>query len=737
MNVADGYSEVMQAALRGARPDPELRCDEWSEAHMVLPKSSSEPGPYRLERTPYARRVLQVLSPGHPAKRVVVRAASQMLKTQTAINWMLSCIHLAPANILALQPTDKLAKRLSARLAASIRDVPAVAAAVAQPRSRDSRNTIDAKDFKGGALYITTAGAASNLAEIPARYVYLDEVDRMESSVEGEGDPVELAEARTTTFSSNCKIYATSSPTIENFSKIDTLYAMGTREAYHVPCPHCHHLHELVQENFHYSRDPETGYMSRAWFVCPDCGAEIDERHKGWMLRDEAMGGMARWVADSEGDGETVSFHISAFYAKPGDISWLALARQHARAEERRERGDSDAMRVYYNTRLALSYNDTDASASADQLIERAKAETYQLRLIPDPALVLTMAVDTQPDRLEVQIEAWGPEMEHWVMDYQVLTGDPTEPPSRPGSVWQRLEQLRATPLYHVSGVPIYISAYAIDSGGLNTQDVYNFGAGRERSGCVIIKGANRPEKPIISSVPTKVDIDWNGRRVDKGARLWFIGTDTAKEWLYSRLKRAGGPGAMHMHTGLGKAWFDGLVAERPLRKLNKRGQVVTIWVKPPGARNEPWDTSVYNLAIAHKLGLHKWSAREWQALRERLIPTHHTADLFAAVPTTAPVTTPATAPAQPAPAPVTPPTAEAPEQAEAAQQQALPEPDPGPQQNITEPEAAPEPQPATPAAPVPTPAAAPPPPPAPMQYAQPVNQYPVVRRRRMISRGI
>jgi phage terminase large subunit GpA-like protein len=633
MNIADGYAEIVKSALRGARPDPELQVDAWSEEHMVLPKSSSEPGPYRIERTPYARRVLQVLSPGHPSKRVVVKAASQMLKTQTAINWLLASIHLAPANILALEPTDKLAKRLSARMSSSIKDVPVVAAAVAQPRSRDSRNTIDAKDFKGGALYITTAGAASNLAEIPARYVYLDEVDRMESSVEGEGDPVELAEARTTTFSSNCKIYATSSPTVENASKIDTLFAMGTRESYHVPCPHCGHLHELVLGNFHFERDPETGYMARAWFVCPGCGCEIDERHKGTMLKDEALGGHARWVADGPGDGETVSFTISAFYAKPGDISWLALARQYARALERLERGDSDAMRVFYNTRLALSYNDTIGATTAEQLMERAKCETYRLRQIPDAALVLTMSVDTQPDRLECQIEAWGPGLEHWVMDYQVLQGDPQDPPSRAGSVWQRLDALRRQPLYHVSGVPIYISAYGIDSGGHNTQDVYNYGTERERMGCVILKGANRPGKPIISGLPSKMDVDWNGKRIEHGAKLWWVGTDTGKDWLYGRMKLVSGPGAMHMHVDLGKAWFEGMTCERPKRKLTKRGKVVTEWINPPGARNEPWDCSNYNLAIAHKLGLHKWTEKDWQHLRSKLIPTQRTPDLFSEQP--------------------------------------------------------------------------------------------------------
>lgn len=635
MNLADGYEIAAVAAIEGARPDPVLHVDEWSEDHVILPKSSSTPGPYRIYRTPAARKVLQCLSPGHPARRVVVRGASQMLKTQCGLNWIGASVHRAPSNILALEPTDKLAKRLSARVQQLTKDVEVLRERFAQPRSRDSRNTIDAKEFQGGTLYIVTAGAASNLAEIPARYVFLDEVDRMESSIDGEGDPVELAEARTSTFPSNCKIYAVSSPTVKGFSKIDTLYDMGTREVYLVPCPSCQHMHELVVENFHFSRN-EDGVVARAWFHCPSCGADIDEHHKGEMFRDVEDGGLAHWHAQSAGDGETVSFHISAFYAGPGFITWLQLARQLARARERAEKGDKEGLRVFWNTRLALSYSDDQQVTTSAQLM--ARAEPYQPRVLPDRALVATMSVDTQPNRLEVQIEGWGPLGEHWVLDYIVLMGSPSDPPSKPGSVWQRLDEIRTTPLMHVSGVPIYISAYAIDSGGANTQDVYNYGSARVANGCLIIKGANRPNRPIMAATPTKQDIEWGGGKVDGGALLWTVGTDVAKDWLFGRMHLTEGAGAAHFHQQLPKEWFDGLLSESVRTKMRK-GYVVREWIKDPSARNEPLDCSVYNLAVAHHLGILKWSAMDWQRLRDRLLPRAYTPDMFA--------------PAAPAPAPV------------------------------------------------------------------------------------
>ena len=626
MALADGYEVAALAAINGARPEPELHIDTWSEQHMVLPKSSSEPGPYRISRMYPSRRVLQCLSPDHPARRVVIRGASQMLKTQCGLNAISAWIHRAPANILALEPTDKLAKRLSSRIQQAARDVDALRRLMPAQRSRDARNTMDAKEYPGGTLYIATAGAAANLAEIPARYLFLDEVDRMEMTVDGEGDPVEIAEARTTRFSSNCKIYAVSSPTVPGFSKIDQLFAMGTQEAYYVPCPHCLTLQHLVVENFRYSKEVDTGNVNRAWFVCPECGCEIDEHHKGWMLRDVHDGGLADWKARSAGDGETVSFEISAYYSPFGSITWLQLGRQFDRAKERKTKGDREGMRVFFNTRLALSYSDADDNTSWGELKQRAEA--YPQRVVPFKALVLTMAVDVQGNRLEVQIEAWGPGLEHWPVDFVVLDGDPATQPDDPNSVWARLDELRSKPLLHESGVPIYISAYGIDSGGHHTQDVYNYGFSRRGLHCRIFKGASRPNRPICGATPSKQDIDWGGRKLEGAAELWIVGTDVAKDHLYNRMRLKAGDGAMHMPKWAPDEWFKGLVAEQRVTRYRK-GRAVTEYVKASGDRNEPLDLTVYNLALAHNLGLHRWSRLDWDTLRGNLIPQGFTPDMF------------------------------------------------------------------------------------------------------------
>ena len=684
MNLSDGYDLVLRTALEAMRPDPELRIDEWSEKHMVLPKSAPHPGPFRYERTPYARRIAQVLSPGHPCKRVVAKVASQMFKTQSAINAIGAWIHQAPANILALQPTDGLAKRFSARVSQAIRLVPVLRACVSEQKSRDKRNTTQAKDFKGDAtLYINTAGSASNLAEITARYLFIDEVDRLPPL--DEGDSVEIAEARATQHERDCKFYEVSSPTIEGFSKIDDLFKMGTQEVYRVPCPHCGHHHELLLENFHFRRDEDSGFMDRAWFTCPECGSDIEEHHKATIFLDEDEGGTAHWHATSKGDGETISVTMSAFYMPIGAIGWLSLARQYDRARQALQRGDHTLMQAFYNTRLGLSYRNSETTTTAKQL--RDRAEDYAPRVLPDAALVATMTVDTQPNRLEVQIEGWGPGLEHWVLDYITLIGSPSEPPDHPGSVWERLDEIKRTPLLHASGRAIYISAYGIDAGGANTQDVYNYGSARRRQNCTVLHGANRPNRPIMGSAPSRVDIDWGGTKTPGGVELWAVGTDVAKDYLSTRMHLDEGPGTMHFHNQLPPEWFDQMVVEQPRVRWAK-GRPIREWIKPNGARNEAWDVSVYNLAIAYQLGLHKWSALDWKRLRDKLIP--------AAMPLF-------DTPAQPAPDPIT-----------AVRTSA-------------------EPAAAVPPDTTPPPAAAPtPPPPAP-----PALPTPVATGRRYLSRGI
>lgn len=612
-NLADGLTELGLACVQaqreafasGVEPDESLTVDAWSERHMVIPKSAgaAEPGPYRVERTPYARGVMRALSVADPCRQVVVVGASQMLKTQVALNWLGSCIHQAPANILVLLPTQGLAKRASARISKAIAAVGVLEHRVAKPRSRDSANTIDTKEFDGGTMYITTAGSAANLSEISARYLYGDEIDRWEADVGSEGDPVELALKRLTTFSHSSKAYFTSSPTAEGESRIEALFSRSTQRRYWVPCPHCGEMHTLEWENVRWNEA-----LTRAWMVCQACGAEVDESSKEGML---AAG---EWRPAGAGDGLTEGFQISALYMPLGWASWLDLARERVAAEALMRAGDDSELKVFENTRLARSYKRKGEKLDHERIRERA--EPFELMRVPVGGLLLTMAVDVQADRLEYQIVAWGRGEESWLVDFDRIYGDPGQ-----SLVWEKLDQVRTRTIPHASGQQLRVEACAIDSGGHHTHEVYAFCRTREAQRVFAIKG-DRDIRTPIKGRARMFDVNIRGRVLKHGVRLWFVGVHVAKNLLANRLKLAqAGPGYMHLPSSLPEDYFEQLTAEQRVRQRTAGGEVER-WVKvSSSARNEAWDLWVYCLWAAHVLDVHKYRSAHWDRLEALIVP--------------------------------------------------------------------------------------------------------------------
>jgi phage terminase large subunit GpA-like protein len=611
-NLADGYAAVVDAMARGMEPDPNLTVDEWSDRFMIIPKStgSNEAGPYRTSRTPHAREVMRALSDSHPCKRVVVMGASQMLKTQVGLNWFMASIHQSPSNFLWLVPTGKLQKRAASRIDKTIASIPQIQQRVAKPHSRDANNNNDIKEYTGGALYLATAGAAANLSELSVRRVLFDEIDRAKENVGGEGDPAELAEARQTTFERNRKTYYPSSPTIEGESVIESLYKRGTQREALAECIHCGHAQPLLFESLIMSEDGK-----RAMYPCRECGGLHEEGDKTRMFAS------GLWSEGKPGDGETVSFTISGLFLPYGWIPWVSLMRQYNMAKAKLDEGSEEAMIVFYNTRLARCWARSKESTRWDALMQRS--EDYRLGTVPAGGIILTAAIDTQAYRLELKVVAWGADMECWVVDYQVIHSPPSE-----AQTWERADELLKGRYRHASGAMLNISAAFVDSGGSNTQDVYNFTAARKHRNIFAIKGHSRPDRPILSSKPSLVDVNWHGQIQKQGAQLWFVGPDTAKDYLQARWSRSSGPGAVHFSTDLPETYFKGLTSE--YRTFGyKRGHKVSWWEKKKGEANEPLDLMNYNLAAAYFLGLHKKNEHGWQLLRNRLLP--HTFDLFQA----------------------------------------------------------------------------------------------------------
>ncbi len=313
----EGAHEIERAWHEGLTPDPLLSVSAWADQHRMLSsKASAEPGRWRTARTPYLREIMDCLSPASPIERVVFMKGAQVGGTGCGSCWIGYVIHHAPGPMMAVWPTVEMAKRNSKqRIDPLIEESPVLAALIAPARSRDAGNTILAKEFRGGVLVMTGANSAVGLRSMPVRYLFLDEVDGYPLDVEGEGDAISLAEARTRTFTRR-KIFIVSTPTIAGASSIEREYEASDQRRYFVPCPHCAHAQWFRFEQLRWERGrPET-----AVYVCESCETPIAEHHKTWMLEH------GQWRATAPGNGRTAGFHLSSLYSPVGWRSWREIA---------------------------------------------------------------------------------------------------------------------------------------------------------------------------------------------------------------------------------------------------------------------------------------------------------------------------------------------------------------------------------------------------------------------------
>jgi phage terminase large subunit GpA-like protein len=253
----------------------------------------------------------------------------------------------------------------------------------------------------------------------------------------------------------------------------------------------------------------------------------------------------------------------------------------------------------------------------------KRRAEPYKLRTIPPGCLLLTCAVDTQNDRLEVEISGWGRGLRNWTVDHVVFRGDPALP-----DVWNQLDRYLDTPIVNQFGVSMRIELCAVDSGGSRTQDVYDYCRLRRHRGVFAIKGAKEKHKPIIGR-PTDQDVTVKGKTYPNGVKLWPVGTDTAKSRIFGALlgdeEREVVDRRMHFSVDLDDEYFEQLTAEAYNPSKDR-------WDKLR-KRNEALDLKVYNFACAYhpRLRLNAYQDADWAALEAVIEP--RVQDLFASVP--------------------------------------------------------------------------------------------------------
>lgn len=573
------------------RPPEALTVSEWADKYaMLASESSAEAGAWRTDRAPYQREIMDAFTQTG-VWQIVIMASAQTGKTAMQLNMMGYCIDNDPGPILYVQPTDKTAEDLSKRrIAPMIAVTPVLRKKVFKAKSRIAENTITMKTFPGGSLTIIGANSPADLASKPVRYLFMDEIDRFPRSAGTEGDPQELATARTKTFQHNRKIVKTSTPTIKGRSKIEAAYMDGTQEEWHTECPNCHKYSYIRFADIHFEKDEfqnETGdkdyHVTSATWKCPSCGAEIPE-HTAKRLP-------AKWVSKNPTaiKNGIRSFRLSAFMSPWSD--WKRICWEFLKAGK-----DPDKLQTFFNTTLGETWEVLENSGLEEVLYRRR--EHYDAE-VPTGVLVMTMGIDTQDNRLEYEVVGWDRNGQSWGITRGVIPGRADAP-----GVWEEVDDLLDREWSLANGMKMKILATFIDSGGHFTQDIYNQCAVRHTKRIWPIKGEGgegkaycRPMKKSASEPPRFV-----------------IAVDDGKSGImYEAALKEPGDGYMHfpkdMRRGYDLEYFRGLISERMVLHRQK-GRSVVAW-EQTYKRNEPLDCRNYARAAYRYF---KWNFNKLEA---------------------------------------------------------------------------------------------------------------------------
>lgn len=584
---------------RQLKPRPRLTVSEWADRYRYLaPETSAEPGKWHTSRVPYSREIMDTANDPN-VHTIVIMCASQMIKSEAEQNILYYFMHQDPCAVMMIHPTLSDAEDYSkSRIMPTIRVTPVLSEIFGDESKKQkiSAQTILSKHFPGGRMLLVGANSPSGLASRPIRVVLADEIGRYETTKEG--DAVELARKRQTTFYNRLLVLA-SSPGIKGICRIEYWYNLSDQRKFFVPCAECGEFMTLNWKQVVWDKNDEGEHFpDTARYACEHCGVLLNDV----QIKDMVQKG--EWRATAPFNG------IAGF----GGLNWLYspwkkisdIVRDFLNAKD-----DPELLKVWVNTELGETWEEENEKIDENAIYERR--ETYNLT-VPADAGIITAAVDVQDDRLEVLTVAWGKDEEAWAMEHVVFRGDPGvltknlkaddvaqakmfDVPDAAFGVWAQLDEFLQKLYDHENGIRIPIAVTTIDIGGHHTDQVYAFVRSRQKRGVYAIKGSSERGKPIVNRPSSK----------NKGRVLLFqVGVFAAKEVVMSRLRsKKPGPGYMHFPDRFDLEFFKQLTSEKKIT-TQKKGVKKQEWVKTR-SRNEGFDLVVYNLSALRI----KYPARE------------------------------------------------------------------------------------------------------------------------------
>lgn len=585
-------SQYIKEAMRQLKPPENLSVSEWADKYRMLDsKTSAMPGPWRNDKTPYLKDIMDELR-NYETEEIVFCKCTQVGGTEALQNMIGYIIQQDPSPTMIVYPTDKLAESISEN-----RLEPMILASKSL-KNLYNKNESSKLEMQFEGMYLSLAGSnsPSSLASKAIKYLMLDEVDKYPGASKKEADPISLARERTKTFQ-NRKIYMTSTPTLKSGHIWKALEGADIEKHYFVPCPHCGEYIELKFAQIRFPSGEDMSNQDRAdmaVYVCQECGCTITDQHKDEMLRY----GEWRAVRKSTKNSKKVAYWINTLYSP--FVRFSEVVKEFLDSKD-----DPEKLQNFVNSWLAEPWEDTKLKTSAETVMER-QTELPEL-IVPDWAQFLTGGVDVQETCLYWSIRAWGA----YITSQNICHGQALS--------FQDIERVMNIPYQRKDGEQLIVSLCLIDS-GYDADSAYDFCASNS-DWALPVKGSSNP---MLSHFKMSKINKPDSRA--HGMNLVLVDGDKYKDMIAARMMKDNGRGSWMVYDGCDMEYAEQVTAEHKVN-VKSGNRTVQRWVpKKSHIDNHYLDSEVYDMAAADILGVRTIHLEEETAQQpQQKEPEQHT----------------------------------------------------------------------------------------------------------------
>lgn len=270
------FVNTIKATLK--KPE-KLTVSQWAEKYRILDESSNFSGQWSNDITPYLVGIMDAFNDPY-IQEINFCKPTQVGGTEAMLNMLGWIIMDSPSPTMIVYPSDDLAKDTSNdRIKPSLTKTPEIKERFYEHSSKE----LNLK-FRGMKIYLRGSGSPGKLASKSIKYLFFDEIDKMDGASKKEASPYNLAKERTRTFTYSKKIYTCSTPTLKTNYVWQIHEDADEQRHYFMPCPHCGEHITFAFKQIHFPSGEGMTNAERAKeavYVCQECGCEITDMLKG------------------------------------------------------------------------------------------------------------------------------------------------------------------------------------------------------------------------------------------------------------------------------------------------------------------------------------------------------------------------------------------------------------------------------------------------------------------------